>query len=218
MWVPAVADRRYAGKGQIARTYNLPAPVGGLNARDAYTDMKPEDAVNLTNVFPEANYCVVRGGFAENTTGLVLPVRTLMTWNGLTGVDQLFGGAGSSIWTGAPGVGAEVVSGLSSVDLQWTCLENAGGMFLVYVNGVDDPGSYDGSIWATLAITGATASNFVNVTQFKERLWFCSVGSLDLHYLGIQAVAGPATVYPLGAVFRRGGYVMAMGTYSNEQR
>lgn len=216
MWLPAVADRRFVGKGQIARTYNLPPPTGGLNARDAFTDMEPDDAVNMTNVFPEANYCVVRGGFARSTTGLHAPIRTLMTWNGLTGVDQLYAAAGSMIWDGSPGVGSGVVSGLTSVDLQWTCLQNAGGMFLIYVNGVDPPGSYDGSTWGNPAITGATIEDFVNVAQFKERVWFCSVNSLDLHYLAFQAIAGPASVFPLGSVFRRGGYVMAMGSFSND--
>ncbi len=54
MFLPAVQDRRFASKRQVAVPYNVPAPTGGINARDSLTDMKPDDAVTLTNVFPES--------------------------------------------------------------------------------------------------------------------------------------------------------------------
>lgn len=65
MLVAASIDPRWADKKQKAASYQLPAPVGGLNARDAYTDMDEQDAVILNNVFPEANYLAVRGGNVE---------------------------------------------------------------------------------------------------------------------------------------------------------
>src|SRR4051812_38084257 len=138
MFAPAVADPRFAGKRQVSTPYNLPAPTGGLNARDAFTDMDEHDAVTLTNVFPEANYCAVRKGHAEWATGMTDPIRSLLTWHGGHGIDKLFAGAGTKLWDAtASGAASAVVTGLSSVDFQWTNLENSGGQYLLAVNGVD---------------------------------------------------------------------------------
>lgn len=199
-----------------ASTYNMPAPVGGLNARDAYTDMKPEDAVGLTNVFPEASYCKVRGGFTSSVTGMSNPVRSLLVWRGDT--DKIFGGAGTSIWAcSVPGVASSVVTGLTNVDFQWTNIRNDGGQFLIYVNGADPMGAYDGTDWTIPTISGGVdSSTFNNVCLFKERLWFFQASSLDAYYLDLQAIEGVATLFPLGAVFRRGGYVTNCGTFSRD--
>lgn len=217
MFAPASMDRRFRGLRAKSGAYNLPAPTGGLNARDSYTDMDALDAIVLTNVFPEASYCAVRGGYAPWATGLGGPVRSLMTWNGLTGVDKMFGAAGSSIWdASASGAASAVVTSLANVDFQWTNIKTAGGLYLIYVNGADPTGAYDGTTWTTPAITGADSATFVNVCQFKERLWFAVEDSLDLYYLGLQSIAGAATVFPMGSVFRRGGYVIGLGTFSND--
>ncbi len=219
MFAPAVRDRRFASKRQVAIPYNIPTSTGGINARDNFADMKPDDAVSLVNVFPEANYCVVRKGFAPWATGMNSnAVETILVWNGLTGQDQLFGAAGPSIWSAtSSGPATEVVTGLSNARWQWTNLENAGGMFLTAVNGVDAPINYDGTTWGNPVFTGsADPTKFVNVVQFKERLWFASVNSLTLYYLDIQSIQGPTNPFPLGGVFRRGGYVIAMGSFSND--
>lgn len=217
MFAPANLDRRFRGMRQQSAAYNLPAPTGGLNARDAYTDMDPLDAIVLTNVFPEANYDIVRNGYASWATGLGGPVRSLLTWNGLTGLDKIFGGAGSNIWdVSSSGAASAVVTGFTNVDFQWTNIKTAGGLYLIYVNGADPTGAFDGTTWTEPAITVADSSTFVNVCQFKERLWFAVKDSLDLYYLGLQSIAGAAVLFPLGSVFRRGGFVIGLGTFSND--
>lgn len=217
LMIPAAIDPRWRLKRRKALTYNVPAPTGGLNARDSLTDMKPGDAVRLTNVFPEANSCVVRGGYAPWSTTMAAPVRSLMTWNGLTGVDKLFSAAGTTIWnSSASGAAVADVTGLTNADWQWTNIKTPGGIFLMAVNGADSMRSYDGSAWAIPVITGPLSSTFANVWQFKERLWFTVVDSLDLYYLAPQSIAGAATVFPLGSVFRRGGFAMAGGSFSND--
>jgi hypothetical protein len=219
MFMPATRDRRYAAKRQVAIPYNIPSSTGGINARDNFSDMDPKDAVDLENVFPEANYCVVRNGFTPWATGMgANPVETILVWNGLTGQDQLFGAAGPSIWSATnSGTSTAVVNGLSNARWQWTNLENAGGLFLTAVNGVDAPINYDGTTWGNPVFTGsADPTKFVNIVQFKERLWFASVNSLTLYYLDIQAIQGPTHAFPLGGVFRRGGYVIALGSFSND--
>jgi hypothetical protein len=58
------------------------------------------------------------------------------------------------------------------------------------------------------------ASLAVNVTAHKKRLWFVPVASTDLYYLDTEAVEGTAHKFPVGSLLKRGGYIMAMGTYS----
>ncbi len=219
MFASAVTTRRGRAQRAVSKPFNVPSPTGGINARDNFTDMDEKDAVDLVNVFPEANYCVVRNGFAPWATQMGSnPVETILVWNGLTGIDQLFGAAGPSIWSAtSSGPSTAVLSGLSNARWQWTNLENAGGMFLTAVNGVDAPINYDGTTWGNPVFSGAAdPTKFVNVAQFKERLWFASVDSLTLYYLDTQAIQGPTNPFPLGGVFRRGGYVIALGSFSND--
>lgn len=217
MFLPAVQEREFVGKSQISSTYNLPFPVGGMNASDGLTDMPKLDAIALTNVFPEAGYGVVRGGHAVQTTGLSGPVRTLLVWRGAT--DKLFGGssATNAIYDcNGSTAGAPVVTGLANVDIQWTNFRTAGGQYLIYVNGADSMGAYDGTSWTIPVITGVNSNTFENVVAFKERLFFAQHNSLDLWYLPLKAIAGLAVVFPLGSVFRRGGYVTGLGTFSRD--
>ena len=217
MFVPAVADRRFARRRQVSSAYNLPGPVRGLNARDAYTNMKPQDALTLTNVFPETSYCVVRRGSTSWATGMTNPIRTLMTWFGTTGSDKLFAAESTKIWdVTASGAATLSVSGRASADWQWTNITNSGGSYLVAVNGSDPMRYFDGSTWTEPSITGVSSSTFVNVFLFKKRLFFVASNSLSLWYLGVDAVAGAATEFPLGAQFKRGGYIMAVGSFSQD--
>lgn len=214
----AVIEKAEAQRSWVSKPFNVPSPTGGINARDNYTDMDQKDAVDLVNVFPEANYVAVRKGFIPWSWGMGNAVETILVWNGLTGEDKFFGAAGPSIYESTSGdaVAAAVVTGLTNARWQFTNLENAGGMFLEAVNGADDPLLYDGTTWSNPVITGVDASTFINVCQFKERLWFAAVNSLTLYYLDTQAIQGTASPFPLGAVFRRGGYVIALGTFSND--
>jgi hypothetical protein len=42
---------------------DIPAPVGGWNARDALANMPPTDAVKLVNFIPRGSYVQSRGGY-----------------------------------------------------------------------------------------------------------------------------------------------------------
>lgn len=218
MFKPAAQDPRFAAKKGVSTPFNIPPPTGGLNARDAFTEMPPQDAVALTNAFPEANYVTARGGSAAWRSGQTSPARSLMTWQGLTGTDKLLMGASASIFdvSAAGSSPTPVQTSLASVDFQWTNFENSAGIFLVLVNGADPMRTFDGTNWVTQTVTGVSSSTFANVCQFKQRLWFSAVNSLDVWFLGLQSISGAATDFPLGAVFRKGGYVTGIGTFSQD--
>ena len=214
----AFRTKRSAVKGQVSTVASIPSPTGGINARDGYTGMGPTDAVTLDNWFPEAQYVVTRGGTATWKTGMGSPVRSLMTWNGTTGTDKLFAAAGTSFWdvSTSGGAASTVVTGLTNSDWQWTNITTSGGTYLIACNGADSVYSFDGTTWANPAIAGVTSSTLINVVVFKQRLWFAQKNTLSVWYMPTSSIAGTAVEFPLGAVFRKGGYVIAVGTFSRD--
>jgi hypothetical protein len=76
------------------------------------------------------------------------------------------------------------------------------------------PASPLGSYTVAKFITGVDSSNLININLHKERLYFVEEGTLNFWYLGVNAISGAATSYPLGAIARNGGFIMAMGTWT----
>jgi hypothetical protein len=196
------ASRRVA----VGRQAQIPAPTGGLNARDALTAMDPRDALTLTNIVPETTSCRLRRGFTEWATGLGTdPVESLMEWAGSS--RELFAATGDSIYdvTTTGPVGAAVVTGLTNAQFQHIMFSNAAGNFLIAVNGADGLYTYDGTTWATQTVTGVAPETFFQVASWKRRLWFAEQNSSKAWYLGTDAIAGAATELNLGSVWRSGG-------------
>lgn len=200
---------------------SIPAPVGGWNARDSLANMDPLDAVQLENMFPTVSSVVLRGGYTEWATGLGAQVQTLMAYASGT-TQKMFAIAGTSVFdvTATGPVGAAVVTGLSNAKWEYTNVTTAGGSYLYMVNGVDAPRLYDGTTWAsvtgvsTIAITGVTTTTLTNVVLFKNRVWFIQADTLKAWYLPTSAVGGAAQVLDLSSFARRGGYLVAAGTWT----
>jgi hypothetical protein len=76
------------------------------------------------------------------------------------------------------------------------------------------PASPLGTYTVAKFITGVDSSNLIGINLHKERLYFVEEGTLNFWYLGVNAISGAATSYPLGAVARNGGFIMAMGTWT----
>jgi hypothetical protein len=76
------------------------------------------------------------------------------------------------------------------------------------------PASPLGSYTVAKFITGVDSSNLIHVNLHKERLYFVEENTLNFWYLPVNAISGVATSYPLGAIARNGGFIMAMGTWT----
>jgi hypothetical protein len=185
----------------------IPAPVGGLNARDSVASMPGSDALILDNIFPERSWVEVRKGYTSHATGMTGAVETLMDYNGPT--PKLFAVANGSIFdaSSAGAVGAAAVTGLTNNRFQFTNFTNAAASWLICVNGADGVRTWDGSAWATQTITGVTAANLFCVTTWKRRVWFGEQGTAKAWYLPTDAVSGAANSINLGAVWRYGGTI-----------
>jgi hypothetical protein len=154
-------------RNQTAQTLAVPAPVGGLNARDALASMPEGDAVTLDNFFPEPTSVSLRKGYTKWATGLPAHVESLMNYRSAT-ADKMFAASGTAFYdVSAQGaVGAAVVTGLTNARWQHLNMGTAGGQFLVCVNGTDTARIYNGTSWMTYAATSTaqTISSITNVT------------------------------------------------------
>jgi len=63
-------------------------------------------------------------------------------------------------------------------------------------------------------ILGLNSNLFATVNLFKERLYFVEKNSLSFWYLPVDSINGTVTEFPLGGIFKKGGYLQAMGTWT----
>lgn len=185
--------------------------------------MKPKRAVVLDNFFPQPGYIEFRRGHRAysilNISSVSAgPVETVMAYQAIVPADdRLFACAGGTIFdaTSPQDYGtASSVTGLDSDRLQWVNFSTTGANYLYWVNGEDAPQAWDGSNWVTPAITGEDETTFVNIAVHKNRLWFVEKNTLNAAYLDVDSFQGAATAFPLQGVFRNGGYLVAMGTWT----
>ncbi len=201
------------------RTVSLPAPVGGWNARDPLADMPETDAILLDNWFPDGATVVTRLADEEYSTTTTGTVSTLMTWKGPT-TQKLFAASDGNIWDISTATATALVTSQSSDSWQSQNITTAGGSYLVAVNGTDDAQLYNGTAWATLndssspAITGVATASIINVSLHAERLWLVEKDSLSAWYLPVASVGGTATEINMGAIFKQGGSLVAIGSWT----
>ena len=200
----------------LASTASIPAPVGGLNARDSLANMAPTDAVVMENWYPTTTSVDVRKGYQPWSTGYANPVQSLFRYAPTTGAYKLFAASGTSFYdaTATGPVGAAVVTGLTNAQWQYTNIVTPGGSFLWAVNGVDNGKLYNGTTWADVSITGVASTAIANVNVFGNRLFLVEKNTLNIWYLAVQSIAGAATKFDLSTIFPRGGYLMSMATWS----
>lgn len=64
------------------------------------------------------------------------------------------------------------------------------------------------------AITGVATSTFIHVNVFKNRLFFVPVNSMSVWYMPVNSIGGAAAQLDLTPLFKMGGYLMAMATWT----
>lgn len=212
------------GRRVPAKTDSLPAPTGGWNARDALGEMPTKDAVTLINMFPEYSQVSVRKGWVTQSTGYAGQVETLIPYSSGS-ANKLFAASGTAIYdaTSVGAVGAAVVSGMTNARWEYINMSNAGGSFLLMVNGADYMRIYDGSAWAADQAGAYTTPNGVEsfdtrtasgINLFKNRVWFIQENTLKVWYLPVDSIVGTATLFDLRSVAKKGGYLVKMENWT----
>jgi hypothetical protein len=202
----------------MATSSALPPPVGGWDTRESLADMPETHAIILDNFIPGTDTVILRRGFSSYATGMTGDVDSLIEYVPLTGSGALFAANAGNIYdvSSAGAVGAAVSSGHTNDRWQYVNMGTSAGQFVRLFNGADTPLLYNGSTWATTAITGPTATNLIWCNLHQRRLWFGEINSLDAWYLAVNSVSGTATKFPLAGIASLGGHIMAMGTWSRD--
>lgn len=192
----------------------FPAPYNGWNARGNLANMSPLEAIVMDNIFPGVQDVSLRRGSASYATGFTQNVRTLISYSGPAS-NKFFAAASNGIFDISTGgaIGGAVQSCTNGA-FSYVNFANSGGNWLILVNGVDAALKYDGTTWTAAAITGVTPSSLCYVTAHQNRLWFVQNNSMNLWYLGTQSIEGAATQFPVGALFKKGGYIVAIGSWT----
>lgn len=199
---------------KVAQGASVPAPIEGWDAVSPLAAMSPKRAIKMDNWFPQPSWVELRKGFVVHSNTNGQPVETLATYNGVSS-KNMFAAAGDAVFDVTDSGGStQVLSGLTNARWQFVNFSTTGGNFLYMVNGADVPRYFDGVSWAMATITGVSSSDIVGVNAYKNRLWFTINESSDAAYLPVDSIQGAAVTFPLGGLFTKGGFLMAMGTWS----
>lgn len=213
--------------GDVKQTASIPAPVEGWDTISGLAQMPPNRAVQMDNWIPRTGWIEIRRGYVAHATGVgtaTASIESLMTYNTVQGVTELFAVSEGEIWD-VTTAGAAVTTGvdtLASDRWQFTNFTNESSAqnYLVCGDGVDTAQIYDGTSWANLSVTisGYSAADVIQPHAHQGRLWFVLSNSNEVAYLPLGAIAGTATVFPLGTFMGRGGYIMAMTSWTVDTR
>jgi hypothetical protein len=206
------------GKQQIAEPKTLPAPIKGWYVGAPLAEPPPGTAYVLDNAFPQLDYVRARAGCVAYATAIpgATTVAALMPWT--DGINpKMFAASNGAIYdvSGSGAVGAALVSGLTNSNFQFIQFSGTGGQFLMAANGYDPVQLFNGTAWGTTpAITGLTGNPLSALWTFKHRVYGIERATLNAWYLPIDSIGGIATVFPMEALFAKGGYLVAGGTWA----
>ena len=215
--------RKSSSRGQgTGRTVSVAAPVGGLNAVDSIAAMPETDAVVMDNFFPNPTKVTLRNGYVSQSTGLPGWVETIIGYSSLTTTEKIFGISGTALYdcTTIGAVGSAVVTGLTNARWEYTNFSIPGGACLYAANAVDAPLYFDGTTWVKVtgisvpAITGVTTTTLRNPVVWKNRVWFVENNTNLAWYLPVQQNGGAAASLDLSTIFRLGGSLQSIVTFS----
>jgi len=208
-------------RAQVSQVQSVPAPLGGWNAKNSIASMPPQDAIKLVNWFPTTTDCVLRGGNSAYSTGITGTTETLAIYNGMDGTNNMFACTSTDVYD-ASSPGAATAETLTVTNGRWQTINFGDGTnnYLIMVNGVDAPYYYNGTTWTLItgvsspALSGATLTDLVNVTEYNGRLFFLKNNSLEFEYLAAGAAGGALTAFDLSSFANLGGYLMWAATWT----
>lgn len=183
--------------------------------------MKPGYAYQLDNWIPRAGYIEIRKGFAEQVIGFDEVPESFLPYRA-GDAEELHAVSSGNIYdvTSTGALGAALYTGLSNDRVESINISNDAGVFMLCVNGANTPFRYNGTAYATVAISGTVGSITLDPTRInnlmlhKKRVFLQERESLRVWYLDVNAISGTAGLIDLGPVFKEGGALVGMGVWS----
>jgi hypothetical protein len=200
----------------VTRSTVIGPPVAGLNAVASIMAMPRNAALVLENCIAYPDRIDTRFGASDWVTGFANTVRRLFTYSSSTGAESLWATTDAGIYnaTTAGAVGAAAIA-LTDGKCVGVNFSTGANNYLITVNGVDTLKIYDGTSWASVAVLGAVSTVlYSSIEAYRQRLFLVQRNSLQLDYLGANAISGAPTTYSFASIFRRGGKIVSIGTWT----
>lgn len=211
-------QRQYLGLEQErsgqAKRVNVSSPAGGLNTRDAQSDMDITDAVVMDNWFPGQGAVSTRKGFTEYATGLTGEVETLAEFNAIGNRKFLCANADEINDITNPLSITNLGSGFSNA--RWQTANFRANMLLV--NGANTPQVYNGSTLSNSTISGSglDSKDLDGINVHKNRAYVWDSDTQSFWYGATNAIGGTFTEFDLSGVAPFGGNLISMMTWNHD--
>lgn len=199
--------------------FTMPPPYSGLDLVSPIDNMEPTFALELVNVFPGPNAPTVRLGYEQFANiGIASPITTLTSLQLKDATTQLIATTDSNIYRITTAGSSSSIKGSTTItNGAFQTVTYANNLYLC--NGVDDAKVYTGTgNISDITFTGVAKSSLINVTAYKERLYFAEKNTAKVWYGGLQVVGtagSPAlTSFDFQYVFTKGGYLVGIGSFS----
>lgn len=207
------------------KVQSVPAPIGGLNARDSLIAMDPTDAIIMRNWWPQPYGVSLRKGYRLWSSGMTGTVHSLASIANMSGSEEMYAWAGTEFFAVSSDgpVGAAALTGLTDAPWQHIQLVNSAGAHLIAVNGEDDAIHVTGGVVSRYTLgdgivpgtwAGLNPELAVQVTVHQHRLWAVEKGTANGWYLPPDAVQGTFVKYDFGPLFPNGGYLLFLTTWT----
>lgn len=197
----------------LSEPFPLPAPVGGLNARDSLAAMPPMDAYVLDNMIADETSLSLRGGYLSLCDTGSASVESAAVYQSAS-APHLLACAGGSIYNVTSGTAIAVGTGFTNN--YWSSQYLNGSTVLF--NGVDTPQKYDGTSCsaATYTGTGLTSSTLCHVNLYRSRLYMVQESSMKVWYTDVTSITGALTEFDFVRIFRNGGKLLWTATWTRD--
>lgn len=212
---------RSVNRGVKSNTYILPAPIGGLNAKDAISAMGQQYAITLDNYIPLDNCLVLRSGFSEHCIlgDGKAGVKTLVSYNKPNNerLIAIYNGEAYNV-TGTSGFSKYEDVSFANSECQTVQYKN----YLYFLNGTDTPKVFyvdDDNVehfedWGFTAET-LQAGKIIAGAVSKEFLWFIEKNSLKVWYSSVAGnISGELYSFDLSQVAKLGGELVAVANWT----
>lgn len=245
MLAPSRTKPQRLPQRQVQQLLTVPPPTHGLNTTGDIADMPPSDAVEVDNMIASELGLTVRKGWREYATNIggdaSRAVRTVMSYEGApsnaiaspltssvlfasvdTGIFEIEGGGDLAA---VPALIA--LSGAANAgNFSFAQFTTAGGaQYLIACSETDGGYLYNGITWMKMTsvgapgpgiVTGVNPTEFVHVCVWKKRLLFTQRASAVMWFLPVGSVGGAALSFDFGPQMVRGGAVLGLASWTQD--
>jgi len=200
----------------------MPPPYGGLDLISPIDNMDPSYALELVNVFPGATAPITRKGYEEyvDLSASNTAVNTIADYNKTDGTSEMIvvsEGGTPKIYKVVAGVATDI-TGSTPITANFSNMQTQQfGSNLYMCNGEDTVQVYNGTTVADSTFTGVTLADLINVSTYRERIYFVEKDTLKFWYGNTNAVGASAlTSFDLQYSMKQGGFLVFAGSYTNQ--